>query len=135
MTEHQPEFSRIVFVNKQGVTEINSSGAPSIDISDRIYFQEAKKGNSYVTDVLVGRQSNQDVIIFSSPIFDDEQRFQGLILGSVRLDTINQVMKKFRFSETGQTYLVNREGMLLTQPRFPSGVERERDKRKQRYKN
>jgi hypothetical protein len=123
VAEHQPEFSRIVFVNKQGVTEIDSSGSPSIDISDRIYFQEARKGNSYVTDVLIERQSNQDVIIFSSPILDDEQKFQGLILGSVRLDTINQVMKKFRFSETGQTYLVNREGMLLTQLRFPSVVE------------
>ena len=106
------EFSHIAFANTQGIIEIDSAGSSGIDISDRPYFQEALKGNSYITDVLIGKQSNKDVIVFSSPVFDNEQRLQGLIVGAVRLDTINKVMKKFRFSETGQTYLVNREGML-----------------------
>jgi PAS domain S-box-containing protein len=89
--DHYTEFSSIAFVNKQGVSEINTSRPPGVDFSDRRYYQEAKKG-------------------------------QGLILGSVRLDSINKVMEKLHFSETGQTYLVNREGMLLTEPRFPSPV-------------
>ena len=75
--------------------------------------------------MLIGRQSNQDIIVFSSPVFDNEQKFQGLIFGAVRLDTINKVMEKFHFSETGQTYLVNREGMLLTETRFPGEVKEE----------
>lgn len=116
--EHNTEFSGIAFVNKQGVSEINTSGPPGVNLSDRLYFQEAKKGHSYVSDVLIGRQSHQKIITFSSPVYDNEQRFQGLILGSVRVDSINKVMEKLHFSETGQTYLVNREGMLLTEPRF-----------------
>lgn len=112
------EFNGLVFVNTRGVSEIDTSGPTGIDLSDRVYFQEAKKGKSYVSDVLIGRQSNQAIIIFSSPVFDYKQRFQGLIFGAVRLNTINEVMKKFRFSKTGQTYLVNKEGHLLTDLRF-----------------
>lgn len=114
------EFNGIVFVNKNGISEVDTSGPTGINLSDRMYFQEAQKGRSFVTDVLIGRQSNQAIIIFSSPVFDYQQKFQGLIFGAVRLDTINEVMKKFRFSETGQTYLINREGLILTELRFPS---------------
>ncbi len=115
---NETEFTGIVFVNKHGVSEIDTTGPIGIDLSDRHYFLEAKKGNSNITDVLIGRQSNQAIIIFSSPVFDYQQRFQGLIFGAVQLHTINGVMKNFRFSETGQTYLVNRDGLLLTELRF-----------------
>lgn len=118
--QNYPEFNGIVFVNKDGVSEIDTSGQPGIDLTDRIYYHEAKKGKSYVTDVLIGKQSKQAVIIFSAPILDEKYGFQGLIFGAVRLDTLNEVMKKFRFSETGQAYLVNRDGQLLTDLRFPS---------------
>lgn len=114
------EFDGIGFVNAKGLTEIDTSGPVGLDLSDRIYYHEAKKGKSYVTDVLIGRQSHQPLIIFSSPVFDYNNQFQGLIFGAVRLNTINEVMKKFRSNETGQTYLVNRDGQLITELRFPS---------------
>ena len=116
--ENHDDFSGIVFVNEQGLSEIDTTGLLDIDLSDRLYFQEAKKGNPYVSDVLIGRQSHEKIIIFSSPIFDYEQRFRGLIFGSVRLDAVNDIMKNFHLSEAGHTYLVNREGMLLTELRF-----------------
>lgn len=120
--ESHPEFDGIVFVNKEGISEIDTSAPAGINISDRLYFHEAKQGRSYVSDVLIGRQSNKDIIIFSSPIFDYKNQFQGLIFGSIRLDMINGVMKKFRFSNTGQTYIVNRDGQVLTDLRFPTNA-------------
>lgn len=117
---NHPEFNGISFVNTNGMTEIDTSGPTGINLSDRIYFHEAKRGRSFITDVLIGRQSNQPIIIFSSPVFDYDQQFQGLIFGAVRLNTINDVMKKFRLNDTGQTYLVNRDGQLITELRFPS---------------
>lgn len=115
------EFNGISFANAKGLTEIDTTSGPAvIDLSDRIYFHEAKKGRSYMTDVLIGRQSHQPIIIFSSPVFDYNQQFQGLVVGAVRLNTINEVMKKFRLNDTGQTYLVNRDGQLITELRFPS---------------
>ncbi|RUL48800.1 diguanylate cyclase domain-containing protein [Lysinibacillus antri] len=119
------EFNGVVFVNKSGISEIDTSGPIGIDLSDRQYFKEAKKGKPYVSDVLIGRQSNQAIIIFSSPVLDNNQQFQGLVFGAVRMDTINEVMKKFRFSETGQTYLVNRDGQLLTDLRFPQSIKQD----------
>lgn len=112
------DFSGIVYVNQSGITEIDTTGTPGLDVLDRIYFQEAEKGHTYVTDVLIGRNSNEPIIIFSSPIMDKENHFLGLVFGSVRLDTINQVMDQFQLSNSRDTYLVNREGMLITESKI-----------------
>ena len=87
--QNYAEFNGLTFVNAEGISEIDTDGPIGIQLSDRIYFHEAKKGKSYITDVLIGRQSHQPIIIFSSPVFDYDQQFQGVVFGAVRLNTIN----------------------------------------------
>lgn len=127
--DNYSDFNGIGFINNQGMSEIDTLGQAGMDLSDQRYFLEAKKGKSYVSDVQIERHSNQPIIIFSSPVYDNDQRFQGLIFGAVRLDIINEVMKQFQFGKTGQTYLVNRNGQLLTNLRFPrQSIQKEKSK-------
>lgn len=112
------EFHNIVYINKHGVSEVSTSESTGIDFSDREYFQEAKKGNSFISDVLIGKQTKQPIITFSSPVFDVKNEFQGLIFGAVYIDTINKVMEKFSMNNSGKTYLITQDGMLLTEPKF-----------------
>ncbi|KAA9031168.1 diguanylate cyclase domain-containing protein [Niallia endozanthoxylica] len=110
------EFNGVVYINEEGMTEIDTSGPTGIDLSDREYFKQAKKGKSFVTDVLIGRQSHSQIIIFSNPIYDSNGSFRGLIFGAVPLVTINNVMNQFH-DESSETYLVDRNGMLITESR------------------
>lgn len=110
------EFSGMVFVNEEGKTEIDTSGPIGIDLSDRQYFKEAKKGDSYITDILIGRQSNKPIIIISVPIYGYTGQFQGLVFGSVPITTIDNIMEQFQ-DNSRETYLVDREGMLITKSR------------------
>lgn len=40
---NHPEFNGIVYVNEDGMTEIDPSGPSGIDLSDREYFEQAKR--------------------------------------------------------------------------------------------
>lgn len=110
------EFSGMVYVNEAGKTEIDTSGPIGLDLSDRQYFKEAKKGVTYITDVLIGRQSNKPIIIISVPIYSYTGQFQGLVFGSVPITTIDNIMEQFQ-DTSRETYLVDREGMLITKSR------------------
>lgn len=110
------EFEAVIYVNEDGISEISTSGSTGLDLSDRQYFLEAKKGNVFISDVLIGRQSETQIIIVSNPIYDSKGVFRGLILGAVPLTTINDVMSKF-YGDSSETYIVDRNGMLITKSR------------------
>ncbi|MGC5324329.1 diguanylate cyclase [Brevibacillus sp. SYSU BS000544] len=114
----QSEFDSLVYINKDGFTEVDTNSPPGISLSDRDYFLEAKKGNSFITDVLIGRASGKPRIIFSSPVFTPDKQFNGVVFGAVDLTTINRLMKNFTIGNSGETYIVNREGIMLTESRF-----------------
>ncbi|WP_281274270.1 diguanylate cyclase domain-containing protein [Lysinibacillus antri] len=114
--EYHSEFEGIVYVNKNGITELDTSGEVGVNVSDRQYFKEAKNGNAFITDVIIGRQSKKPVIVISVPVFDRAQQFQGLVFGAVSINTINDILKQFQ-DKNRETYLVNRDGMIITESR------------------
>lgn len=113
---NHPEFNGIVYVNENGLTEVDTTGPPGLDVSDRMYYQQALKGKAFITDVMIGRLSHEPIIIFSAPVYDYDHRFRGLVFGSVSLATINEIMAQFN-DDDQETYLVNRDGTLITDSR------------------
>ncbi|UTW70091.1 hypothetical protein KHA80_05250 [Anaerobacillus sp. HL2] len=51
----------------------------NVDLSDRQYFLDAKQGKEHVSDVFIGRNTGASVVTFSSPIFNDDGKFLGVI--------------------------------------------------------
>ena len=118
--QSQDEFSAVIYVNKAGVTVAAPFATTGIDISDRPYYQKAAQGQEYVSDVLTARGAadGQPVVVFSAPVFDEYRQFKGLMLGAVKLATIDKIMKQFQFGRTGETYLINQQGVMITESRF-----------------
>lgn len=118
--QSQDEFFTVIYINREGISVADPLSAPGLDVSDRFYYQVAMQGKEYVTDALIGRgaAAGQPVIIFSAPVFDENGQVKGLFSGSVKLTTIDKIMRQFHFGRTGETYLVNREGLMITESRF-----------------
>ncbi|QHW34088.1 PAS domain S-box protein [Paenibacillus rhizovicinus] len=102
------DFQNISFVGSQGKT------AAGIDISDRSYFDQAIKGKASISDVLQSRMDGKRIIVFAAPVLGAGRDYAGVIVGSVELTTIEQLMKQFTYGEHGQTYLVDKDGTLIT---------------------
>lgn len=121
----QDEFYAIIFINSKGITEIDTDGGTGIDVSDREYFRQAKNGKPSVSDILIGRDTGKPVIIFASPVFDQKQAFQGAVIGTVNLNTFNRLMKSGDFNYSGETYLIDGNGKMITESKYFPGLQPE----------
>ena len=87
--------------------------------SDRTYLDEAVKGHEYISDVLMGKvDSINRRFYFSAPILNNNKQFEGVIYGTVTLKTIDQFMEQFQNGDSGESYLIDRNGYLITESRF-----------------
>jgi len=120
MQQDNKSFDSLSYIDKKGLFKIStlSKEIKYPSAVDRPYFQWALVGREYISDMIIGRNSGLPIINFSAPIFDYAGNFQGLILGSVKTVTLEILLSENRFGETGEVFLVNREGTMLTEPRY-----------------
>lgn len=115
--KNNDDFAEITFVNKNGVYEVPTiPELVGVSIKDRIYYKKAKEGETFVTDILIERRTDRPIIKVSAPVYDDEWEFNGLILGSIAIQTINDIMSGYQDMDR-EIFLVNRNGMLITNSR------------------
>jgi len=112
-------FDSLSYINKDGFLKITTLGVgiqyPSA--VDKPYFEAALAGKEYISDVVIGRNSGLAIINFSCPIYDYAGNFQGAILGSISTATLEILLRESWIGQTGEVFLVNREGTMLTEPR------------------
>ncbi|MGI6091673.1 MAG: response regulator [Negativicutes bacterium] len=115
------DFINIGYADKNGNLIVEGTGQYiNMNIADRTSFQEAKKGRDYISGVheSPGAGAGEPVVIFSSPVFGDDGEFKGAVLGAVKLDKIKAIISSFRSGKTGETILLNSDGVVLTESRF-----------------
>lgn len=112
--ENYPDYSSVAFVDAKGKLMVDPNNKIGIDVADRPYFQAAQQGKEYISDVLISRQSGEPIIIFSVPVFANE-KFKGLILGSVYMNKIGEIMHNTEEQHEQDTYLVNKKGYMITE--------------------
>ncbi|EPR32279.1 diguanylate cyclase with integral membrane sensor [Alkalidesulfovibrio alkalitolerans DSM 16529] len=109
------DVSGVIFVGPDGRTRMDTAASPGLDVSDRAYFKEGREGRPFISDVLIGRVSDQPIIMFSAPVFDNQGVFQGVIVTPVRMTTVSSLLSRMRLGKTGESFLVTGDGSLLTE--------------------
>lgn len=118
--QHDKNFDSLSYIGKDGYFKMSTLSRP-IQYSSAIgrpYFEEALAGKEYISDVVIGRNSGLPIINVSSPIYDDTGIFQGAILGSISTATLETLLRESWIGQTGEVFLVNREGTMLTELRY-----------------
>ncbi len=135
-------YKEAIISDKKGIVKVaTESKLIGFDISHQDYFQEAIKGNTFVSQIkpsLVPVENEEGelekgtpTMFVSAPIINKfgstQSPYRGTgqasdILGIValRIDVgkINKVMHNTKIGLTGETYLINKDGYMLTESRF-----------------
>ena len=116
-----------IFDNKEGYEDLFVAGVDgwvpysvsgiSVNIGDRAYFQEALKGKTVISDVLISRASGNMVIIIASPVYEGDQ-ITYLVGGVIQTDYLTSLLEQIYLGNSGEAYLVNQDGYFVTGSRF-----------------
>ncbi|MFV0422295.1 diguanylate cyclase [Oleidesulfovibrio sp.] len=107
-------FDTVFFIPPEGSFVVGPYDKSSLDVADREYFKQAQQGIPTISNLLAGRYTRQPTVVFAAPLPFKNGKFQGLIIGSLGLQGINEILSHLRRTQNDQTYMATREGFLLT---------------------
>lgn len=110
------------------ITVATSEEGAGRDISNTDFFKNAIQGRTYATSVipskvpLINEFEEKEVglptMFISTPLKDKGDAIVGVVVLRLHVGILSNLMQSYKFGDTGETYLVNKEGYMLTESRF-----------------
>ncbi len=115
--------------NDKGVVTIATiSENVGRDLSGKDYIKNALQGKTFATSVipsevpLVNEFDEKEIgvptMFVSTPLKNKEDEIIGVIALRVHAGTLSNMMNSLKFGKTGESYLVNEEGYMISESRF-----------------
>lgn len=123
MAKNIPTIEDISIANNQGRVFIGSlAKLKGLDVSNRAYYKAALEGKFVFSDVLISKNSGNPIVIAAAPVLDAAGKTYRVVIIAIPLKELNRKLKLDNFGETGETYIVNKEGMFITESKFKPGA-------------
>jgi GAF domain-containing protein/HAMP domain-containing protein len=113
-------FDEIFLINLEGqVVASTDEEQHGKILNQETFFQKGLQG-LYIQPPIYAPGSNQTSIIIVEPVFNqDGKEVLGVLAGRVEVNRLNQILtQRTGLGDTGETYLVDQNGLLLTASRF-----------------
>lgn len=104
------------------------------NVSDTDYFKNAIQGKTFASSIvpsdvpLVNEFDEKEVglptMLVSSPLKDVNEDIIGAVVLRIHVGFLSNLMQSYKFGQTGETYLVSKEGYMLTESRFTSHLKK-----------
>lgn len=90
-------------------------------MSDQNWFKTAKNGIGFVGDINFAGSGNKYDILIALPIISSTGDTSAVLGATISFQGIADIMKDTGIGETGEVYLMNRDGIFLTTTRIGKG--------------
>lgn len=127
--KHKYGYKGILISDYKGIITIATANERvGHDIAQMDYFQQALHGNTYLSGVVPSeiplinefgeKEPDMPTMFVATPIKDGEGMILGTIVFRIDVNALNNLMLSLKLGTTGETYLVNKEGYMITESRF-----------------
>ncbi len=105
---------------KRIVIAATDEGYIGKDENNNSCFSNAREGDVFTKAVCLSETKKIPYLSFSTPVLDEERtNFLGILIIRILIQEINEIITdQMNLGETGEVYLVNKEGLMLTPSRF-----------------
>lgn len=86
--------SNIVITENSGQQVVRSDDAKLVNLSARDYFQEAMKGNEYVSEVVVSKTTGLAIVVVEVPVKDSSGKVIGMIQRNYNISALKEFLKE-----------------------------------------
>jgi two-component system NtrC family sensor kinase len=105
-------YSEVIVVSRDGSIVYDSSNKKSHPQMKK-WFQESLAGKSYMSDIDFDPEQKESFFRISTPVLDASGGIKGAVCAKVGTNVILSMVLRISLGETGECYLVNREGTFL----------------------
>ena len=115
-----PSVYEFLLLDKIGKVVASSDAADiGLDKSSDAFFVEAQK-DAYIKDAYYSEATHKPLIAASAPLSDSEtDEFLGVIVARVELNDLYKIVTESTgLGQTGEIYIVNKDGFMITPSRF-----------------
>jgi PAS domain S-box-containing protein len=112
------DYEGIAIFDPEGIIRADSvdPNRIGIDISDREYFRNARKGKIGIGEVVISKAMKLPTFGLCAPIFSKEGNFIGGVLGVVKTDFLTRYIVSMKFGKTGYAFMLDKNGMIIAHP-------------------
>ena len=118
--EVNPAISEFLLLDKTGIVAVSSNESSiGLDYSTDAFFLGGQK-KTYVKDVYYAESHKDYLMAVSAPLLDSRTgEFIGVLVSRVRLTDLNNITaSRIGMGKTGEIYIVNKYGFMITPSRF-----------------
>jgi methyl-accepting chemotaxis protein len=116
-------FNTVYFTDGTGAMLFtNDPNQMGVIAADAMWFTEAMKGKSYISDATVDERTKQPFIFIATPVLDQSQQPVAVISAKMDLNYMQQLVKEAKIGDNGIAYIVDRNGVVLAHKDFKEKV-------------
>ncbi len=116
------EYETLFVLDLEGNSIATSDNQP-LKLGDRAYFKSALQGNVAVSQPLVSRASGNVVLVVASPI-ENEGKIVGVAGFTMKMVALSGFLAEGLLGKTGDAYLIDQSGMMITPSRFDAELQK-----------
>lgn len=111
------DYLNIIILDEKGNLLNSSDSSGELNLSYRDYFLNGINGKSTVTGIYSGAKTGTPLMAIGEPVFVRGKPMY-VIAASISLEKLKQIVESQNFGDWGHAYLVDSEGMFITDSRF-----------------
>ena len=121
-------YKDILISDAEGIIHVSTTkGKEGTDISEHEYFKKAMDGETFISQIMPSNipianefgklEMGLPTMLVSAPI-TDQNRIMGVACFRVDVTKISEFLRSIKLGESGETYLINKQGYMITESRF-----------------
>lgn len=132
MVKTEYGYKSVYIVSRDGTVLVSTEREQvGSNIMSYDYCREALNGRIFISGIqrlLQGESKNkkgdgdEPMMFMSAPLIDSDNLIFGAVVLKVTTLPLSEIMKSAKLGKTGETFLINREGFMLTESRFADEI-------------
>ena len=124
ITTKNVQFKSTFITDLEGdiVGTSNSKRDDGKNYANEEWFKAAKSGKTYISDILIDKESDVPIIVISIPLERTISGKTGVLAVDLRLDRLFYLTRNIKTGDTGICYIVDNQGKIIAHPQFAEKV-------------
>ncbi|HHY74017.1 MAG TPA: HAMP domain-containing protein [Bacillus bacterium] len=116
--DNEQLIEMILITDNNGIAFMDSMNINEVtDLSDREYVKKALQGEHAVSNVITSKVTNEPIISIAYPLFTDDNKVKGLIIGTIKFSKIAEKAEQIKIGESGYAYIIDKDGLIVSHPK------------------